>query len=317
VSWVFQGVTSELVNMVKKMFTRKSEVGVTELDLGSTRYAPKITMEEYNTGVNRDTHLQTHLQPSLHTPVLTSKYSLERGNTKAENGDLQQKPTKTENKKAIPPRLNLSQDSYAANIYYQLLPVLAANIGSLSSGLALGYSAVLLPQIRPDEDSLYDQVNTNRSHVNHTTTRHRPFTVDMEEGSWIAGIFGLGAIFGGLLSAYLGNQYGRRISLILLAIPDLLGWILMASSQNLGMMLVGRLLAGFAAAGYSPNIQIFVAEITQPQHRGWLSGLTIPITAIGVLTMLWSSFVAVIQITMKKCSKFSNTSKRILKVFGF
>ena len=75
------------------------------------------------------------------------------------------------------------------------------------------------------------------------------------------------------------------MSLILLAIPDLLGWILVASSQNLGMMLAGRFLGGFAAAGYSPNIQIYVGEITQPQHRGWMSGLTVPITAIGVLIM--------------------------------
>ena len=28
-------------------------------------------------------------------------------------------------------------------------------------------------------------------------------------------------------------------------------------------MLAGRLLAGFAAAGYAPSIQIFVAEITE------------------------------------------------------
>ena len=34
-------------------------------------------------------------------------------------------------------------------VFFQLLPVLAANLGSLSSGLALGYSAVLLPQLRP------------------------------------------------------------------------------------------------------------------------------------------------------------------------
>jgi hypothetical protein len=30
-----------------------------------------------------------------------------------------------------------------------LIPVLIANIGALSSGLALGYSAILLPQIKP------------------------------------------------------------------------------------------------------------------------------------------------------------------------
>ena len=62
---------------------------------------------------------------------------------------------------------------------------------------------------------------------------------------------------------------------------DLLGWCLVAGSQDLGMMLVGRFLAGkrksrklknkifnslfkgFAAAGYSPCVQIYVAEITQ------------------------------------------------------
>merc|ERR1719420_2063374 len=145
-------------------------------------------------------------------------------------------------KKKLPPnlpKLNLSTDTYATNIYCQLLPVLAANIGSLSSGLALGYSAVLLPQIKPDEPGLYERVNSSHGHVNHSTTYYRPFTVDMEEGSWIAGIFGA------LLSAYLGNQYGRKMSLILLAIPDLLGWILVASSQNLGMMLAGRFLGGF------------------------------------------------------------------------
>ena len=32
--------------------------------------------------------------------------------------------------------------------FFQLIPVLIANIGALSSGLALGYSAILLPQIK-------------------------------------------------------------------------------------------------------------------------------------------------------------------------
>lgn len=55
-----------------------------------------------------------------------------------------------------------------------------------------------------------------------------------------AGIFGLGAVLGGLSSAYLGNRFGRRASLMLLALPDVLGWILMAGSQNLAMMMAGR-----------------------------------------------------------------------------
>jgi len=170
-------------------------------------------------------------------------------------------------------------------LYNQLLPVLAANIGSLSSGLALGYSAVLLPQIRPDENRFpFDDLNGGGAD-NVSSTLYQPYTANPDQGSWIAAIFGLGAVFGGLMSAFLGNRYGRRVSLMMLAIPDLFGWILVASSQNLGMMLTGRFLLGFSAAGYSPNIQIFVAEITQAKHRGWLSALTVPIMAIGVLLM--------------------------------
>jgi len=161
-----------------------------------------------------------------------------------------------------------SSGNIDTSIYYQLFPVLAANIAALSSGLAIGFSSILLPQLRPTYNG---------------TEPHQPFLISEEEGSWIAAMFSLGAIFGGFISAFLGKTYGRRVSLMMLTVPDLLGWILVASSQNIWMMLTGRFLAGLAAAGYSPNIQIFVAEISEARNRGWLSGLTMPMMSIGVL----------------------------------
>jgi len=168
-----------------------------------------------------------------------------------------------------------SSGSLDTSIYYQLFPVLAINIAALSSGLAIGFSSIVLPQLRPG----YNETD----HLSRTV--YQPFLISEEEGSWIAAVFSLGAILGGLVSAYLGKKFGRRVSLLMLAVPDLLGWILVASAQNLWMMLAGRFLAGLAAAGYSPNIQIFVAEITEARHRGWLSGLTMPIMSLGVLLM--------------------------------
>jgi len=162
-----------------------------------------------------------------------------------------------------------NESTKTSSIRHQLFPVLAANFGSLSLGLGLGYSAVLLPQI--NQDNLPDA--------------YQPFTVNMEEGSWIAGVFGLGAVCGGLVSALLGSKYGRKMTLIFLSVPDIVGWILVASSQNLWMMLIGRFLTGVAMAGYASTIQIFVSEISQPKHRGWLAGLSLPITATGVLCM--------------------------------
>jgi len=175
----------------------------------------------------------------------------------------------------------VTRSSVTVSLFAQLLPLLAINIAAFSSGLSLGYSAILLPQIRPELQPLDDLAH----HYNLTSTRYRPFTADSEQGSWIASIFGIGAVFGGVFSALIGKKYGRRVCILSLSIVDIFGWILIAASQNLTMMLIGRFLSGFVAAGYSPCIQIYVAEITQAKNRGWMLGLTVPIMSIGTLVM--------------------------------
>jgi len=154
----------------------------------------------------------------------------------------------------------------------QLLPTLVINLAALSSGLSLGFSAIALPQLK-NNATWYGQ-----------TELHQPFNLDMESGSWIASIFGLGAIFGGFAAGFLGSKFGQRKTMFMLAVPDIVAWIFIASAQNIPMMLFGRFLSGFCAAGYSPTIQTYIAEIAQPQHRGWLGGLTSPILAFGALT---------------------------------
>jgi len=153
----------------------------------------------------------------------------------------------------------------------QLLPTLVINLAALSSGLSLGFSAIALPQLK-NNATWYGQ-----------TELHQPFNLDMESGSWIASIFGLGAIFGGFAAGFLGSKFGQRKTMFMLAVPDIVAWIFIASAQNIPMMLFGRFLSGFCAAGYSPTIQTYIAEIAQPQHRGWLGGLTSPILAFGAL----------------------------------
>ena len=122
--------------------------------------------------------------------------------------------------------------------------------------------------------------------VNCTDLQHdKDFTVTDEEGSWIASIFGVGAIFGGLISGILGQRIGPKSSLTLMALVDILHWVLMATSCSLDMMMVARFLAGLCAAAYSPNITIFVAEMSEARLRGVLLGLTIPIMGLGVLAV--------------------------------
>jgi sugar porter (SP) family MFS transporter len=175
----------------------------------------------------------------------------------------------------------LNSEQLSASLWAQIVPTLLVNLAALSSGLSLGYSAIALPQLKPEldgeEDHYYD---SGYSHLFHN---YRPFTLDDDSGSWVASVFGIGAIFGGFGAAYLGAKLGRRRALLFLSVPDMAGWILIAAAQNPAAMLAGRFLCGFAVAGYSPCIQVYISEIAQPHHRGWLGGLTVPILSLGML----------------------------------
>ena len=71
----------------------------------------------------------------------------------------------------------------------------------------------------------------------------------------------------------------------MLAVLDLCHWIMVATATDLPLMLAGRFLAGFAAGGSSPNIQIYVAEISQPGLRAVMLGVTGPVMGLGLLTV--------------------------------
>ncbi len=60
-------------------------------------------------------------------------------------------------------------------LLFQLFPTLIVNLGALSAGLSLGYSAIALPQLKPYMDG---EDGFNSDH-------YRPFTLNEEEGSWI------------------------------------------------------------------------------------------------------------------------------------
>ena len=98
-------------------------------------------------------------------------------------------------------------------------------------------------------------------------------------------MFSVGVIFGASLASLLGHHYGRRLCLMLLAVPDLASWVMMASSTTTWMMVASRFLSGCAGGGYLLCIQLYVGEITSLDQRAWLLALSAPMTALGVLTM--------------------------------
>ena len=76
-------------------------------------------------------------------------------------------------------------------LFFQVIAALIVNMAALSSGLSLGFSAIVLPQLK--------------ANMTENPEIYQPFHLNMESGSWVASIFGIGAIFGGFATAYLGN----------------------------------------------------------------------------------------------------------------
>jgi hypothetical protein len=93
--------------MMKKMFTRKSDEGVPETHLGTTRYAPKITIEEY-----------TSAKISVDSP-LHLNLSLPNESTNVTNENL--------DKHKLAKSQTSSDSSYATNIYCQVIVIILAH----------------------------------------------------------------------------------------------------------------------------------------------------------------------------------------------
>jgi len=161
------------------------------------------------------------------------------------------------------------------SMYSQLLPVLAVHLGSFSVGAAIAFPILLGPHLVPGSEGVQGSLD---------------LTSDSAATGWTGTCFLLGAASGGILFSLLGSIRGRRTSLLASSITDLLGWglIFLASllpDISIHIILAGRFLTGLAASGYLSNIQIYVAEIVQTEHRGWMGGLSLPFASIGVLTM--------------------------------
>lgn len=69
-------------------------------------------------------------------------------------------------------------------------------------------------------------------------------------------VFTLGAAAGGLSAMLLNDRLGRKLSIMFSALPSAVGYALMAGAQGTGMLLLGRVLTGYAGGVTSASIPV-------------------------------------------------------------
>ncbi|XP_015270394.1 PREDICTED: solute carrier family 2, facilitated glucose transporter member 6, partial [Gekko japonicus] len=98
-------------------------------------------------------------------------------------------------------------------------------------------------------------------------------------------VFTLGTAAGGLGTMYFNDCLGRKLSIMFSAVPSVLGYLLMGSAQEVWMLLVGRLLTGFAGGVTSASIPVYISEISHPGVRGALGSCPQVMAVLGALVL--------------------------------
>jgi sugar porter (SP) family MFS transporter len=109
------------------------------------------------------------------------------------------------------------------------------------------------------------------------------FVLPAWKKSLITSILSAGTFFGALIAGDLADWFGRRTTIIIGCIVFIVGVILQTASSGLGLLVAGRLIAGFGVGFVSAIIILYMSEIAPKKVRGALvSGYQFCIT-IGIL----------------------------------
>ncbi|KAF8535772.1 sugar transporter [Trichophaea hybrida] len=99
-----------------------------------------------------------------------------------------------------------------------------------------------------------------------------------------------GAFVGSICSGFLSDKMGRKYSIQVGACIWLIGCTLSCASQNIGMLIVGRLINGLAVRICSAQVPVYVSKVARPDIRGQLVGCQQWAITWGIMIMFYISF---------------------------
>ena len=122
-----------------------------------------------------------------------------------------------------------------------LFPHILVTLGSFSVGNALAWTSPALPKISQE---LCRNRNRNASNINSQCDIDG---VTFELAGWIGPLLPAGAILVGPMIGFLVNKLGRKYSMVVLCIPNFVGWVLVTiskSKNSIVALYIGRILIG-------------------------------------------------------------------------
>lgn len=94
-----------------------------------------------------------------------------------------------------------------------------------------------------------------------------------ENASWAGSIMTLGAAAVNIVIAVILDRIGRKWTMLIMAIPFVLSWMLLAFAKGIVLLLIGRFISGLCGGTYCVAAPTYTAELAEKSVRGALGVL--------------------------------------------
>ncbi|GJQ75914.1 hypothetical protein Trydic_g17974 [Trypoxylus dichotomus] len=151
----------------------------------------------------------------------------------------------------------------------QYVATVCVSLGAICTGCVLAWTSPVLPQLVQENIITSDQ-----------------------EGI-VGSMLALGSLISALPAGYLADKFGRKKTLISLAIPLLLNWIFIVFANGALMLYTARFFAGIAAGAMCVCAPMYIGEIAEASIRGALGSFFQMFICTGILlTAVFGSFLS-------------------------